>query len=219
LRASEGSTPIRVVIASNVRLYRDGLTKLLAGHRAITVVGCTGCGARAVSDAASMDPDIVLLDVGHSDREDALRRFVHAIPEACVLAMTVGEAETEIVACAEAGASGFLTQACSLEELIEVIESARGGVLRLSPLVSSALLHRVQALADAPDQDGPVGRLTGREREVLGLIGDGLSNKEIAARLSIQLSTVKNHTHSILGKLSVHRRADAAALLNAPGRA
>jgi DNA-binding NarL/FixJ family response regulator len=209
---------IRTLIVSDVRLYREGLAELLAGQRRIAVVASLAYCESDVEQAERLRPDVVLLDVAGPGRQGVLRRFVDGLPEARVLALTVAETDAEIIACAEAGVSGLVTRASSLQELIGAVESVQRGETLCSPLVAAVLLQRVHELSGRGELDGAVYRLTAREREILELAGGGLSNKEIARRSSIELSTVKNHMHSILDKLGVHRREEAAALLGAPSR-
>ena len=112
---------------------------------------------------------------------------------------------------AEAGAAGYLLRSDPLVELVAVIGSVARGETRCSPRVAAALLRRVATLSHERRHQAEPTRLTAREREVLQLVDDGLSNKQIARRLSIELRTVKNHVHHILEKFQVHRRAEAAA--------
>jgi two-component system, NarL family, nitrate/nitrite response regulator NarL len=130
-----------------------------------------------------------------------------------VLALTVPNRETEILAFAEAGIAGFVTLEASVAELVEAIESVARGEALCSPSVAAALLRRLASLAHSRTSADPTGPLTAREREILALIDEGLSNKQIAQRLRIELPTVKNHVHHILVKLGADRRAEAAALV------
>jgi len=116
-----------------------------------------------------------------------------------------------VIACAEAGVSGYVTREASLDELTGVVESVARGESPCSPRISALLLRRVAETAGRRTETDAARRLTRREAEIVGLIDEGLSNKQIAGRLSIELATVKNHVHSILEKLQVERRAEAAA--------
>ncbi len=109
-----------------------------------------------------------------------------------------------------------MTREASLEELVEVVESVARGESLLAPRIGALLLRRVAEAAGHKRAPTAAGRLTPRELQVVGLIDEGLSNKQIAARLSIELATVKNHVHSILEKLEVERRAEAAARVRQP---
>jgi DNA-binding NarL/FixJ family response regulator len=133
------------------------------------------------------------------------------------VALALPEAEADVIACAEAGASGYVPREGTLDDVEAVIESVARGEALCSPRIAATLLRRIAATA-AERQPAPSEmRLTSREMEIIDLIDEGLSNKEIAQRLCIAVPTVKNHVHSILDKLHVHRRAEAVARLSARG--
>jgi DNA-binding NarL/FixJ family response regulator len=126
-----------------------------------------------------------------------------------VVALAAPESEEDIIALAEAGVLGYVTRDESLDNLVTTIESVARDEMACSPWMATVLVRRVQALA--AERPGPTQRLTAREAEILELIAQGLSNKEIAARLFIEVTTVKNHVHNILEKLGVSRREEAVA--------
>jgi DNA-binding NarL/FixJ family response regulator len=138
--------------------------------------------------------------------------LVAAIPEVKVVAFAVPETESDIIACAEAGVAACVTREASFGELVATIERVGSGESLCSPQVAAVLLRRVATLAAARSVE-PASALTGREREILDLIDEGLSNKQIAQRLCIELPTVKNHVHNLLEKLDVQSRYEAAALM------
>jgi DNA-binding NarL/FixJ family response regulator len=148
-----------------------------------------------------------------------LVRAVHErAPDARIVALGISGEEADVLPLAEAGIAGWLTREASVEDLCETVASAAAGEAVCSPRIAASLLRRVAALA-ADRRLGPTATpLTRRQREILALIDEGLSNKEIARRLSIELATVKNHVHNILEKLQVRRRAEAAALVREPVR-
>ena len=129
-----------------------------------------------------------------------------------VVAFAVPETEDDIIACAEAGVAACVTREASIDELVATIERVGSGESLCSPQVAAVLLRRVATLA-AARSDEPAATLTSREREILDLIAEGLSNKQIGQVLCIQVPTVKNHVHNLLEKLEVHSRHEAAALL------
>src|SRR2546421_13075479 len=131
------------------------------------------------------------------------------------LSVREGEDHGDVLASAEAGAIAYVPREASLEDLVAVIECAVRGEAVCSPRVAGALLRRIAVLATDGRSDRVPARLTKREREIMGLIDEGLSNKEIAKRLRIEVATVKNHVHNILEKLQVHRRGEAAARVRA----
>jgi DNA-binding NarL/FixJ family response regulator len=198
---------------SDVRLYREGITQLLGGQRQIAVVAALACDEDAVATAERLEPEVVLLDVAGEEGDAALRRFVERLPRAHFVALTVSDSEAQIVACAEAGVGGFVSRTSSVSELIDAVESASRGEPVCPPRIAAVLLRRVQSLSKGRPRAEVAERLTPREREILDLVAEGLSNKQIARRLSIELSTAKNHVHHILEKLGVRHRGEAAAAL------
>jgi DNA-binding NarL/FixJ family response regulator len=138
-----------------------------------------------------------------------MKRLVPGVP---IVALGVPDVEGDVLACAEAGIAGYVTREASLEELVAVVRSAVQGELRCSPRIAAGLLRRLSALSEH-GPSAPRVRLTARQREIVRLIGQDLSNKEIAHRLGIEVATVKNHVHNLLEKLNVHRRTAAVRLL------
>ena len=206
-----GDRSTRVALVVEIGLYRDALARAMP-HLGVDVVACVPTGAEAVPLLSSADPDIVLVDVTGSGGIAKLRELSEAAPETRLLAIGVRDRDPDVLACIEAGAVGYVLRDVSLEELAE----AAGRAVRDEPLVSphviATLMRRVAALS-ANGGRRSVADLTTRELEVVELIERGLSNKEIAAQLSIAVTTVKNHVHSILEKLKVRRRGEAASLV------
>jgi two-component system, NarL family, nitrate/nitrite response regulator NarL len=201
----------RILVAAQTRLYREGLEQILAGHPRIEVAASTASAPAAIAAIAAHRPDAVLVDIGGAGSIAGLRQIVASAPASRVVAFGVAESEAEIVECAEAGVVGYVPREASLDELIAVVEAVMRDELVCSPRLAGTLLRRVGVLArERTDRSDEI-RLTSRETQVVGLIGEGLSNKEIAVRLQIELATVKNHVHHVLDKLGVKRRAEAAA--------
>jgi two-component system nitrate/nitrite response regulator NarL len=166
---------------------------------------------RALEVLDSAGADVVLVDTGMTGGTEAVRELTAAAPEVKLVALAVREVEAEVIAVAEAGASAYVTPDASVEDLASVVNSVERGEVLCSPLMAAGLFRRVAALARDRGLDPIEEKLTARELDVLRLIEEGRSNKEIAAELSIELPTVKNHVHSILEKLHVNRRSEAAA--------
>jgi two-component system, NarL family, nitrate/nitrite response regulator NarL len=200
---------IRVFIVTDVRLYQDGLSALLGRVGHIAVVGAAGSIDEGVERVRDLQPDVVLLDTGAGRNAGAARDLLGAAPRGRVVALAAPESEEDIIALAEAGVLGYVTRDESLDNLVATIESVARGEMACSPWMATVLVRRVQALA--AERPRPTQRLTAREAEILELIALGLSNKEIAARLFIEVTTVKNHVHNILEKLGVSRREEAVA--------
>lgn len=201
---------IRVVVIADVRLYRDGLAAALGSHEPVVVVGQAGTCADARAIVAATAPDVVIVDVAVRDALELIRDLRRDSPQSEVIAFAVDEVTSSIVECAEAGAAGYVTAEASLEELVGAVLRAVHGELLCSPRIAGQLFRR---LADvrAPAAVSMAPLLTARERQVLDLVRQGLSNKEIAQTLNIAESTVKNHVHHLLAKLNVPSRTHAAA--------
>jgi DNA-binding NarL/FixJ family response regulator len=180
------------------------------------VAGTASTAEEALAVARDLRPDVALVDVSMRDGLAAIQAISRE--EIPVVALAVPQQEPDVLACVEAGAAGYVTREATLADLVAAVESVAQGESLCSPRMVALVLRRLASLAADGRRDEPVARLTSRELEIVELIDVGLSNKEIAARLSIGVSTVKNHVHNILEKLSVRRRAEAAARMRAsPG--
>ncbi len=203
---------IRIVIASDICLYREGLSLILGDDPTLDVVAAV-CEAPEVIEAAGrLQPDIVLMDIAMSGALAAIREVLHCAPGSNMVALTVGEREDAILACAEAGVVGFVTRGAGVDDLCRSIHAAHKQELYCSPKVAGWLCRRVSKKAVQPEAS-VADELTEREREILELIDSGLPNKGIARRLCIELPTVKSHVHNILRKLDASTRGEAAAIL------
>jgi two-component system, NarL family, nitrate/nitrite response regulator NarL len=189
----------RVALVVETRLFRDAVARVLPRY------------GLAVVDRVA-DPDVILVDVTGGARIGLLRELAAGESDPPVLAIGVRDADRNVLACIEAGAVGYVLQDASLDELADAAHRAVRDEPLASPHVIATLMRRVAVLSQN-SPPGTVGELTSRELEVVELIEQGLSNKEIAAHLSIAVTTVKNHVHSILEKLKVHRRGEAAWLV------
>jgi two-component system nitrate/nitrite response regulator NarL len=204
---------IRVLIVAPVRLYREGLTDALRRETAIAVIGTAAPDFDAIPLVGEDKPDAVIVDAG-AVGPSFVRELVTRLPELHVIAFAVTESPGQIVEWAEAGVAGFVTQDQTVGDLVKIVTSAARGELVCSPTAAAALLRRVRSLTGGSNGDAG---LTRRETEIAQLIEQGMMNKEIAARLGIELATVKNHVHRILEKLGAGRRADAAAHIRRVG--
>jgi DNA-binding NarL/FixJ family response regulator len=203
---------VNVVIIAAVRLYREGLADVLHGNGTISVVGTADSGPAGVECVRRCRPDVVLVDTATSDGVGILQTLWGAAPDTSAVALGVVESAADILACIEAGAVGYVPRGASLADLVLTLERAGRGEAVCSPSIMADLLRRVAQLAsDGAFTISGGEQLTSRELQVIRLIEHGLTNKEIAERLSISVSTVKNHIHSIFEKLQIRRRAEAAA--------
>jgi two-component system, NarL family, nitrate/nitrite response regulator NarL len=204
-----------VYVVTPIRLYRDALTAAVERTGRLDIVGTAPDAQSAFAEIARMRPDVAVLDAAVEPVLPSLRTLAVAsvTTRIVVLGLSDPELEPEVLGYVKEGAAGYVTREASLADLVEAVESAARGDLVCSARVAGALARAVSVLAAqrAPPRADAV--LTVREREIANLLADGLSNKEIAGRLHIELPTVKNHVHRILGKLNVHRRGEAAARL------
>ena len=202
---------VAVFILADVALHGLGLARLLAVDAGIEVAGAAAPGPGALARIGELQPEIVLLDVPEPARFREARAIRAVLPVPRVVAVGVPETEDEIVLCAEAGICGYVTPEASLERLAATIASVARGELPCSARIAATLMRRVGSLASAPPPASPLCMLTRREREVVELVARGLSNKEIAHSLAIEVTTVKTHVHHLLEKLHLRRRGELAA--------
>ena len=200
----------QVFVVTGVRLYREGLARCLGAE--YDVIGTAPHGREAVRRIAERHPDVVLVDMAVPESAVTVRAIVELNPAPKVVALGVPENEPDVLACAEAGISGYVPRDASLRDLVRGIESVARGEALCSPRIAASLFRRVAILAgDRPAGQRPA-ELTAREHQIIDLIDQGLANKEIASELCIEVATVKNHVHNILEKLEVARRGEAAAI-------
>jgi len=210
---------IRILIASEIQLYRERLSFHLAQHDQLDVIGSSSTCEATCRLARALRPDVVLVDIAMPDSLPVVQQMRDAAPAARVLALTIPAIDDALIACTRAGVSGFVMRNAPLRDLVDSIVGAARGETIVSPRMALALLRRAGALeTDRAERPGTV-KLTARERQIVVLISDGQSNKAIAAHLHVELSTVKNHVHNIFEKLRVHRRGEIASRLHQTLRA
>jgi two-component system nitrate/nitrite response regulator NarL len=203
---------IRVFLVADVCVYRELLVDALAEQESLDVVGSTPGDIASVAIGMT-EPNVVLLDTSSGSGPARVQALGTAVPTANIVAVGIPDDETVLLELVEAGASGYVTAEQPIEELVEAVEAAANAELKCSPRVAAALAQRIAALKAESSQGGDYHRLTRRQREIAALIADGLSNKQIATRLSIERSTVKNHVHNILSKLGLSHRNEVATLV------
>jgi DNA-binding NarL/FixJ family response regulator len=197
-----------VLIVASIRIYREGLALLFSHHPSLTITALASDRACAIESLTSTSPDVVLLDVTTAESAQVVRDVDRLRPRMPVVALGVAEAESEMLACVEAGVVGLVSRDASFDELVTTLEGAARGEVHCSPRFAGTLARRVASLAASRDSGSGAERLTARECEIVVLIEQNLSNKEIAVRLGIEVATVKNHVHNLLEKLHVQRRTD-----------
>jgi len=206
----------RVALLADVRLYREGLIRAFEGLSELEIVGAAPVTEPSLALLETLRPDIVLLEATAARVPAIVQGILSAAPDSKVIAFAVGDEEQDAILCAEAGAAGYVSREASIDDLVSTIVRVAQGEFPCTPRIAALLARRVSSLAAARDANVLVASLTAREREILRLIDDGLSNKEIAQRLGIGVSTVKNHVHNILHKTRTSGRGQAAARVRAP---
>jgi two-component system, NarL family, nitrate/nitrite response regulator NarL len=199
----------RIFVVAAVRLYRDSLVDTLA-REGLTVVGAHAGGGGIAPLLEAAQPDVVLLDMAIADSYGVARLVQQTLPAASIVALGPGVSDKELLTYAEAGIAGLVAADALVPDLVAGVERAARGELVCSPSVMRDLVHRVAKLSAAPTQ---AVRLTDRERSVVDLLRQDLSNQEIATTLGIGVSTVKHHVHNVLQRLGVRRRREAVVVL------
>jgi DNA-binding NarL/FixJ family response regulator len=211
------SAPIRVLLVDDHAMVRRGMRDFLSLHDDLEIVGEAADGVGAIEQAASLRPDVVVMDLVMPgvDGIDATVRIKAANPDVEIVAITSFVEEARIVAALEAGASGFLLKDAEADELAAAIRAAASGEVHLDPVVAGIVARRMrdQAGGAAGDRDSDaLSSLTARERDVLAGIARGLSNRAIADDLGITERTARTHVSNILAKLGLSSRTQAALL-------
>lgn len=203
--------PIRLLLADDHPVVRDGLSAILGTQPDFLVVGQAATGLEAVQQAIALNPDVILLDLEMPDLDgvEALRQIREARPTARAIVFTAFDTDERIVGAVQAGAQGYLLKGAPREELFKAIRVVSEGGSLLQPVVASKLLNHVRARREG---EAEFESLTEREKEVLRLLALGKSNKEIAAGLTISERTVKFHVSSIMGKLGAGNRTEAVSI-------
>jgi DNA-binding NarL/FixJ family response regulator len=201
----------RLLVVTDVRLFREGLAQVLDAEEGLRITGTAASRLEALGQLEAAVADIVLVDMAMAESVDTVCAIVARAPDVKVIALAVPEVDQHIIACAEAGAVAYVPRDGSLRDLIDAIHGVVRGEAQSSPRIVGSLLRRLAALA-AERSGGRAGvPLTARELQIVRLLGEGATNKDLANALNIGLATVKNHVHHILAKLHVKRRGEAAA--------
>jgi len=223
---------IRVLVASHIRLYREALGRVLerpkehamgqavrqAAQEAleqatkVVLVGMASSAADAVEQVRRLAPDVTLLDMAMSDAFSVARHLTRFAGASRIVALGMAENEAEVLNCAQLGIAGYVTRDASIADMLAAVEATARGEVHCSPKIAGSLFRRIAALS-TESRGGVPNALTARESQILKLLQQGMSNKMISRSLGIELPTVKNHVHSILAKLGIHRRTEAISLL------
>ena len=214
-----------MLVVDDQQLFRRGLTMLLAVEPGLEVVGEAGDGVEGTALAETAAPDVVLLDVRMPKQTgiEACLAIKQSVPSAKIIMLTVSDEEADLYEAVKSGASGYLLKDSSIEEVAQAIRVVADGQSLISPSMAIKLIDEFKQMSRPERETGPALRLTERELDVLRLVAQGHSNKEIASRLFISENTVKNHVRNMLEKLQLHSRMEAVMyavrenLLELPG--
>src|SRR5678815_44686 len=215
--------PISLVLIDDNRLLREGIAAMIHTQPGFRVLAAAADVDEALQKMREAKPDVVLLDFGLADHDSlSLTATVHAeVPAARVIVMGLLPIQEDVANYVRAGASGFVMKDASFEDFFATIRAVAGGAEILPQALTNSLFSQIARNAAVVDEAKVLETvsLTNREREVIALLGEGLSNKEIAARLSIAIHTVKSHVHNVLEKLALRSRLEVAAFSHAAGKA
>ena len=203
---------LTVVVVDDHEVVRQGLVAMLDRRPGFQVVGEAGTVAEAIEVTSRFQPDLVVMDVRLPDGSgiEACREIRANLPETRVMMLTSYPDEEAVLAAIVAGASGYLLKQVRARDLVAALEAVGRGESLLDPAVTGKVLERMRRIATS-DQPDELAALTQQERKILALVADGMTNKEIAAQIFLSDKTVKNYVSSILAKLNLERRAQAAA--------
>jgi len=206
--------PLRVLVVDDHEVVREGLVALLDRRPAFTVVAQAGTAAEALAEAHRYEPDLVVMDVRLPDGSgiEVCREIRSEMPTVRVVMLTSYPDEEAVLSAIVAGASGYLLKQIRARDLVSALETVGRGESLLDPAVTERVLERVRRMAAGEAHD-ELAALTAQERKILLLVAEGKTNKEIAAEVFLSDKTVKNYVSSILSKLDLERRAQAAAFV------
>jgi two-component system NarL family response regulator len=210
---------LRVLVVDDHALFREGIVGILSAQPDIAIVGQASDGLEALVMARDLSPDIILMDITMpgTDGIEATRSIKQEFPDVRVIMLTVREENDRLFEAIKAGADGYLLKTIRAHQLVEMLRTAQRGEAAMTPQLAARMVEEFRRLArlspsSAAAESESLNPLTAREREVLSMIAEGASDREIAQRLTISLYTVKSHVRALLQKLQVASRQEAARL-------
>jgi DNA-binding NarL/FixJ family response regulator len=207
---------IRTLVVDDHALFREGLVGILNAQPDFEVVGEASDGTEALVKARELVPDLVLMDIvmPGTDGLEATRLIKHELPATCIVMLTVRDDDENLFEAIRAGAQGYLLKTTRSQELVEFLRDAVRGGAAITPMLASRILEEFRRMSQHAPRvtEEVILPLTHREQEVLRLVAEGATDKEIANILSVSIHTVKSHMRNILSKLHVSRRHEAALL-------
>jgi DNA-binding NarL/FixJ family response regulator len=212
--AATSSRPLTLLLVDDHEVVRQGLAAVLGRRPEFDIVGEAGTVAEAVDAARRFRPDLIVMDVRLPDGSgiEACREIRAELPDTRVVMLTSYPDEDAVLSAIIAGASGYLLKQVRARDLVAALEAVGRGESLLDPAVTGRVLERIRRIATA-DQPDELAQLTSQEQKILLLVAEGKTNKEIAAEVFLSDKTVKNYVSSILAKLNLERRAQAAAYM------
>ncbi|MDZ4673214.1 MAG: response regulator transcription factor [Gemmatimonadota bacterium] len=213
--ASADATPISLLLIDDSRMLREGIAEMIRSQPGFRVLAASADVQEGLAKVREVRPDVVLLDFGIEDRDSvSITATVHGeLPEARVIIMGLLPDQEDVANFVRAGASGFIMKDASFVEFFATIRAVAAGAEVLPRALTTSLFNQIARNEVGRNKAAALRsvRLTARERQVIDLLGEGLSNKELATRLHIAIHTVKSHVHNVLEKLALHSRLEVAA--------
>ncbi|HVW57911.1 MAG TPA: response regulator transcription factor [Rhizobiaceae bacterium] len=210
------SSTVRIAVIDDHPLFREGVIRSLAETGRFTVVGEGGSSADAIRIAAEARPDILLIDLSMpGEGLSAIAPIRASDPDMRIVILTVSEAAEDVAVALNSGVNGYVLKGVGSRALTEILAAVANGETYVTPTLSARLLSHLSSGKHSLVMTNPIHSLTSREREVLDLVAEGLSNKEIAIRLDLHEKTIKHHMTAILAKLRASNRTEAAMKLHA----
>jgi DNA-binding NarL/FixJ family response regulator len=205
---------IRLLLIEDNRLLRDGIFTILKPHKDIVIIAASGDGKNTLVKIKQLKPNVVLLDLGLRSQNSlhVVEIVKKDFPQAKIIIMDLAPVQADILQYVKAGANGFILKDASLNDLLITIRTVAEGSTVLPPLLVDSLFSQIvdHAVREGKTKLKEAVRMTKREREVIGLLSEGMSNKEIGQKIRVSAYTVKSHIHNIMEKLALHTRLEIA---------
>jgi DNA-binding NarL/FixJ family response regulator len=205
---------IRLLLIEDNRLLRDGILGILKPHKDIVIIAASAEGKNTLLKIQQLKPNVVLLDLGLRSQNSlhVVEIVKKDFPEAKIIVMDLAPVQADILQYVKAGANGFILKDASLKDFLITIRAVAEGSTVLPPLLVDSLFSQIvdHAVREGKSKLKEAVRMTKREREVIGLLSEGMSNKEIGHRIHVSIYTVKSHIHNIMEKLALHTRLEIA---------
>ena len=205
---------IRLLLIEDNRLLRDGISSILKAHKDIIIIAASGDGKNLLSIIQKLKPNVVLLDLGLRNQNSlhVVEIVKKEFPQAKIIVMDLAPVQADILQYVKAGANGFILKDASINDLLITIRTVAEGSAVLPSLLIDSLFSQIvdHAVREGKSKLKEAVRMTKREREVIGFLGEGMSNREIGQKIRVSTYTIKSHIHNIMEKLALHTRLEIA---------